>query len=200
MALEYPNDPESYRMVAGFWSFDRQVYEGLGCDFSALEDPSAEAVVPTLRRRSAIIMEARKSRSVSQAQVTRAEEALRRARSDCYNAGSRVLGPLRQALKKEVTIKHPAIQEFLTERAEANGDNVGRYVHLVPSEVGMRLSMVQIEFVRPVNPDIFPGDTGITHAFRDIFPPNCGGSSSAYDAVLTADQLVHARAAATFGL
>ena len=200
--VEFPQDPESFKLVESFWCFDRAFYEELGANFSQLEDPRPEAPMHRLRRAAAVCLYAQES-NANDRQLLRARINLRDVRDQVLDIGRSSLSPALEALSEVTSYEHPALKFY----AERNPEDFQRLFKsrilgenlIDDSRVGKFVRsygrMVQIDLAAPVDsPD---SDSG---RYAQITPPNCGGSTSAYAAYLTAGQLIYARAAATYDI
>lgn len=207
--VDYPTDIESFKLVEGFWYFDRQFYEDLGANFDRIEDGSESGPLHRLRRAAAICVYAHDSRTANVTQVSRAREALAIARRNFFTEGASALQP---AILEVMTIKtysHPALRSY-AERCPDGFKRIfsSRFIgeDLVSEksfpEVMLLATMVQIDLVRPIDMSSPQSDASLLGEtrFTPIFPEGRGGFTGAYPAYLTADQLVFARAYAGYDI
>ncbi|MCA9328645.1 hypothetical protein KC959_02655 [Candidatus Saccharibacteria bacterium] len=207
--VDYPTDSESFKLVEGFWYFDRQFYEDLGANFSRIEDPTESGPLQRLRRAAAICVHAQNSGTANETQLSRARVTLAIARRDFFSEGTSALRPARQAAFAITSYSHPALQSYAERspddfrrifRSRRIGEDLVRE-ESVPS-IMLFAEMVQKNIARPVDASRFPSDVSLPEETKlvPIFPNARGGSTDAYPAHLTADQLVFARACASYDI
>lgn len=167
------NPAESYTVIDASWYYDADFYREAVDIFKRVEDPSPDAIVPTLRRRSFNLALVLAHPNANEEQIERASQQQLEARRAVSSVVGQIAHRINQ-LPPLISKNHPlhsAQVERIEQRAlelQVTDPVAAQKIRRLIYQLDGRTDYVEIGIFRKRDSDVFAIDAGSTYPYVDI--------------------------------